>query len=166
MDSHFTQRTIKIGEILRARSELLATAESCSGGWVAKVCTDIPGSSDWFDAGFITYSNRAKQTMLGVSPVTLDVYGAVSEQTVLEMAQGALRHSDASWAVAISGIAGPGGGSPDKPVGSVWFACAGPQCLEAQRQQFAGDRDAVRRQSVAYVLDMLLQQLQALDNPQ
>ena len=101
---------------LRGRGEWLATAESCTGGWVAKICTDLAGSSEWFERGFVTYSNAAKQESLGVSTETLDHYGAVSEQTVQEMAAGVLQHSRAQWALAISGLAGPGGGSREKPV--------------------------------------------------
>ncbi len=163
MDTVLIETAREVGEILRARGELLATAESCTGGWVAKTCTDIVGSSGWFDCGFVTYSNPAKQAMLGILPATLDTHGAVSEQAVQAMAQGALRHSQASWALAISGIAGPGGGSPDKPVGTVWFAWAGPSRLLAENKLFKGDRDAVRRQSVLYAMDVLLKQLQAMD---
>ena len=141
-------------------------AESCTGGWVAKVCTDVAGSSDWFDSGFVTYSNHAKQTMIGVSQNTLETYGAVSEQTVLEMVQGVVRHSKADWAVAISGIAGPGGGSPEKPVGTVWFAWAGPEnWLHATQRLFEGDRESVRRQSVEHALAVLLQHLLAMGSP-
>lgn len=139
---------------LVSRNEMLATAESCTGGWVAKVCTDLAGSSVWFERGFVTYSNQAKQDMLGVSADTLDSHGAVSEQTVLEMVDGALSHSRAHWVLAISGIAGPGGGSADKPVGTVWFGWGGPSGWRYSQQHcFAGDRDAVRRQAVLHALD-------------
>ena len=111
---------------LTARNESLVTAESCTGGWIAKICTDLPGSSSWFERGFVTYSNASKQELLGVSARTLERHGAVSEATVREMVSGALRHSHAVWGLAVSGIAGPGGGSEDKPVGTVWFAWAGP----------------------------------------
>lgn len=141
---------------LVSRNEMLATAESCTGGWVAKVCTDLAGSSVWFERGFVTYSNQAKQDMLGVSADTLDRHGAVSEQAVLEMVDGTLRHSRAHWALAISGIAGPGGGSADKPVGTVWFGWGGPSgWRQTQQHCFTGDRDAVRRQAVLYALDGL-----------
>lgn len=163
MDDQLSSSATDLGVILSARGELLTTAESCTGGWVAKVCTDIAGSSDWFDAGFITYSNHAKRTMLGVAESTLETHGAVSEQTVLEMAQGALRQSRAGWAVAISGVAGPTGGSADKPVGTVWFAWAGANLLRAEQQLFKGDRESVRRQSVAFVLDVLLQHVRAAE---
>ncbi|MCG6866879.1 MAG: nicotinamide-nucleotide amidohydrolase family protein [Thiogranum sp.] len=143
---------------LAARGDMLATAESCTGGWVAKVCTDLAGSSVWFERGFVTYSNAAKQEMLGVAADTLTRFGAVSEQTVLEMVEGALAHSRARWALAISGVAGPGGSTADKPVGSVWFAWAGPDAWRlARRCQFDGDRDAVRYQAVRTALEVLLQ---------
>ena len=164
MDENLSESVIALGDQLRRRGESLVTAESCTGGWLAKVCTDIAGSSDWFEAGFVTYSNSAKQSMLGVSSDTLETYGAVSEQTVREMAQGAIQQSKADWTVAISGIAGPGGGSPDKPVGTVWFAGAGPEkWMLAQRMLFEGDREAVRRQAVEHALALLYQRIQAVD---
>ena len=137
---------------------MLATAESCTGGWIAKCCTDMAGSSAWFDRGFITYSNAAKQDMLGVRAETLAQYGAVSEAVVAEMATGALRHSQAHIAVAVSGIAGPSGGSPEKPVGTVCFAWAmrNGEVL-TKTCQFAGDREAVRWQSVVFALNGILQ---------
>lgn len=139
----------------------MVTAESCTGGWVAKAITDVPGSSDWFDGGYVTYSNAAKMRDLGVSQVTLQTHGAVSEATVLEMASGALRVSGADVAVAVSGIAGPDGGVPGKPVGTVWFAAAvrrGEEIVsKSSRQFFERDRDAVRRRSVEYALEMILQ---------
>ena len=147
----------QLAAALLQRHQTLAVAESCTGGWVAKVLTDLPGSSRWFDRGFVTYSNAAKQEMLGVSAATLDVAGAVSEATVREMAAGVLAHSPADMALAISGIAGPGGATPGKPVGTVCFAWAtrvGLQRMETV--QFAGDRDAVRRQSVARALRGLI----------
>ena len=147
----------QVGEQLLAQHQLLAVAESCTGGWVAKCLTDIAGSSGWFDRGFVTYSNDAKQTMLGVSAATLDAAGAVSEATVREMAAGVLKNSKADVAVAISGIAGPGGAMPGKPVGTVCFAwarAAGEQ--RAETCHFRGDREAVRRQSVAHALQGLL----------
>lgn len=147
----------QLGERLGARGMLAATAESCTGGWVAKVITDIAGSSLWFDRGFVTYSNQAKQEMLGVSGETLTTEGAVSEATVVEMARGALRNSQASVAVSLSGIAGPGGGSPEKPVGTVWFAWASKEGkVETRMERLTGDREAVRRQAVALALQGLL----------
>lgn len=150
----------RLGKVLLARGLRLVTAESCTGGWVAKVVTDIAGSSDWFDRGFVTYSNAAKEDMLGVCGETLAQHGAVSEPVVLEMAAGALRHSQAQVAVAVSGIAGPGGGSGDKPVGTVWFAWSIPGAPAwAQRLQFAGERDEVRHQAVRVALEALLERL-------
>lgn len=140
----------------------LATAESCTGGWVAKVITDLPGSSLWFDRGFVTYSNAAKEEMLGVCPETLKVHGAVSEPTVREMVAGALARSQAQVAVAISGIAGPGGGSQDKPVGTVWFGWALPEGpISTLCRRLDGDREAVRIQSVRVALEGLLERLPA-----
>lgn len=145
-----------LAALLVARSEMLTTAESCTGGWVAKVCTDLAGSSAWFDRGFVSYSNQAKQDMLGVSAATLSSCGAVSEQAVEEMVSGALASSRAQWALAISGIAGPGGGTADKPVGTVWFAWGGPAGWRfAQRCCFEGGRDAVRRQAMLRALEVV-----------
>ncbi len=152
----------RVGSLLLEQDRLLATAESCTGGWVAKCITDIAGSSAWFDRGFVTYSNHAKQDMLGVTAATLQVHGAVSEATVSEMARGALAHSAADIAVAVSGIAGPGGGVPDKPVGTVcfaWLVSGGAPRVETR--QFDGDREAVRRQSVARALEGLVDVLGA-----
>jgi len=134
----------------------VTTAESCTGGWVAKACTDLAGSSDWFGTGYVTYSNEAKRAELGVPEQLLKTYGAVSEPVVRAMAQGALTRSGADLAVAISGIAGPGGGSPDKPVGTVWFAWSRRRGTElvttARLAHYAGDREAIRRQAVAAAL--------------
>lgn len=141
-----------LGRALLARGWWLSTAESCTGGWVAQSLTAVAGSSAWFERGFVTYSNRAKQEMLGVPEVTLQNDGAVSEATVLAMARGALAHSPAQLSVAISGIAGPGGGSAAKPVGTVWFAWAYPDGAHADKRVFDGDREAVRLQAVAHAL--------------
>ncbi|MGH8282563.1 MAG: nicotinamide-nucleotide amidase [Gammaproteobacteria bacterium] len=152
-DAALKELTAELGRVLLQRSLKLATAESCTGGWIAKCITDIAGSSGWFDRGFVTYSNAAKQAMLGVRATTLTEHGAVSEATVLEMATGALTHSEATLAVAVSGIAGPTGGSPDKPVGLVWIAWAWPDGkATVKRFQFAGGREAVRRMAVAEAL--------------
>lgn len=156
-DEQLQQLSHRIGEQLKRRQATVTAAESCTGGWIAKVFTDISGSSAWFERGFVTYSNEAKQQMVGVQDTTLQQHGAVSEQTVREMATGAAKAAAAEYAIAVSGIAGPEGGTPDKPVGTVWFAIVGPEGrVLAQRQIFAGDRDAVRRQSVAWVLQTLL----------
>lgn len=150
----------KVGERFAAARRRVATAESCTGGWIAKALTDVPGSSQWFECGFVTYSNRAKTRDLGVEPQTLAQQGAVSEATVREMASGALHRSGADAAVAVSGIAGPDGGLPDKPVGTVWFCTVrrggdGTIALEARVEHFAGDREAVRRATVALALRLL-----------
>lgn len=156
MDQELELRARHLGECLRARGWLLASAESCTGGWIAEAVTAIAGSSEWFDRGFVTYSNRAKQEMLGVSAQTLAQHGAVSLPVVREMIAGALAHSAADLAVAVSGIAGPSGGTPDKPVGMVclaWGSRAG--AVETSTQQFVGDREAVRRQTVLFALETL-----------
>ncbi len=139
---------------------VLATAESCTGGWISKCVTDIPGSSAWLDRGFVTYTNAAKQDMLAVAGATLEQYGAVSEATVTEMALGALANSLANVAVAVSGIAGPGGGTPDKPVGTVYFAWAidGHDPV-TRRELFPGNREEVRRQTVRLALSELIRLL-------
>ena len=139
----------QVAVALQARHLMLATAESCTGGWIAKTITDIPGCSAWFDCGIAAYSYEAKQALLGVRPQTLEVHGAVSRETVIEMVSGALVNSGASVAVAVTGIAGPGGGSADKPVGTVWVAWKRRGgYARAQAFQFDGDREAVRRQTV------------------
>ena len=148
----------EVGALLGANGQKLATAESCTGGWVAQCLTAIAGSSDWFERGFVTYSNEAKQEMLGVARETLDRHGAVSVAAAQPMAQGALRRSRADWPVAITGIAGPSGGSPDKPVGTVCFGWAGPDGFTTTELcHLAGSRAEVRAQSVAYALHGVLQ---------
>jgi nicotinamide-nucleotide amidase len=145
---------------LKARRDVIVTAESCTGGWVAQELTAIAGSSAWFDRGFVTYSNAAKQEMLGVRAETLSRHGAVSEETASEMARGALEHSAGSVALAITGIAGPTGGSAEKPVGTVCFAWTRKgRTPTAETRRFAGDREAVRRQSVEHVLARVLELL-------
>ena len=157
MASDLEQLAARLGDQLINRGEWLAVAESCTGGWLAQTVTAIAGSSAWFDRGFVTYSNAAKAEMLGVPETTLARHGAVSEATARAMAQGTLVHSNANWSVAITGIAGPSGGSPEKPVGTVCFAWAGKDggCI-AQTCQFAGDRAAVREQSVLHALQGML----------
>lgn len=151
----------RVGAQLKAQGLMLATAESCTGGWVAQAVTSIAGSSDWFERGFVTYSDAAKRDMLGVSAEVLGAHGAVSEQTARAMAAGALARSRAQVAVAITGIAGPGGGSAQKPVGTVCFAWSATQgVVRAQTRQFAGDRESVRRQSVFAALQGVLELLQ------
>jgi nicotinamide-nucleotide amidase len=153
-----TELATLVGAKLKARGVMLATAESCTGGWAAQAVTAIAGSSDWFERGFVTYSDLAKQEMLGVSAATLARYGAVSEQTAREMASGALARSRAQVAVAITGIAGPAGGSAEKPVGTVCFAWSGKNMVAgAQTRLFEGDRESVRRQSVIVALQGVLE---------
>jgi nicotinamide-nucleotide amidase len=150
----------RLGAALLSRGEWLAVAESCTGGWLAQSVTAIAGSSAWFDRGFVTYSNAAKADMLGVPESTLERHGAVSEATARAMAQGALAHSRADWSVAITGIAGPSGGTPEKPVGTVCFAWAQRDGgCEALTRRFIGDRAAVREQAVALALNGLLERL-------
>lgn len=142
-----------VGGMLHTHGQVLATAESCTGGWIAKLCTDIPGSSDWFEGGAVTYSNALKQALLGVTTTTLEQHGAVSRECALEMVAGALANLGASIAIAVTGIAGPAGGTPDKPVGTVWIAWQRrAETPQAEVFHFAGGRDAVRRQTVAHAL--------------
>jgi nicotinamide-nucleotide amidase len=159
-ESALSDLAIRVGRQLKAQGRKVATAESCTGGWVAKVVTDVAGSSAWFDCGFVVYSNEAKVRDLRVSTRVLKQHGAVSEMTARQMAQGALRASNAHVAVSITGIAGPDGGTPEKPVGTVWFGLAwrvGRKVeVIAQRKRFDGDRDAVRRQSVERALRLVL----------
>lgn len=152
-DDELQLQAERLGASLRDTKQMLVTAESCTGGWIAKTVTDVAGSSDWFDCGLAAYSYEAKQRLLGVRAETLEHFGAVSRETVLEMVSGALVHSGSTVAVAVTGIAGPGGGTEDKPVGTVWIAWKRrggyPQ---AELFHFEGDREAVRRQTVAAAL--------------
>lgn len=162
MDQELAWLSAQVGAALLERKLMLACAESCTGGWVAEVVTATAGSSGWFERGYVTYSNAAKQELLGVSADTLRRHGAVSEETVLAMAEGCLKRSHAQAALAISGVAGPGGGSPGKPVGTVCFAWAlRSGGGSAETLQLPGDREAVRRQSVIHALRGLLQRLAA-----
>lgn len=148
----------QLGQALNGSGKVIATAESCTGGWIAQVITSVPGSSVWFDRGFVTYSNTAKREMLGVEAKILSEFGAVSEQTAIAMALGALNHSPAQLTVAVTGIAGPGGGTPDKPLGTVCVAWAERDREPiAATHRFHGDRAAVRRQSVVVALQGLLE---------
>ena len=151
-----------VGARMKTKGLSLATAESCTGGWVSQAATAIAGSSDWFERGFVTYSNAAKMEMLGVKADTLRTHGAVSEETAREMAAGALRNSKAQVALAITGVAGPAGGTPDKPVGMVCFAWAVKGgAISSETHQFKGDRERVRRQSVIAALQGVLERLEA-----
>ncbi len=144
---------------LRARGLMMATAESCTGGLIAGACTDLSGSSDWFERGFVTYSNAAKHALLGVPALLIEQHGAVSEPVARAMATGALAHSPAQLAVAVTGVAGPTGGSAEKPVGTVWFGWATPQGVFTEHRRFDGDRAAVRQATVRHALAGLLQRL-------
>jgi nicotinamide-nucleotide amidase len=160
LDSELYRLAVEAGRALKAKGWMLVTAESCTGGWVAEAVTMVPGSSEWFERGFITYTDLAKQQMLGVQTVTLEMHGAVSEPTVREMAAGALARSPGHVALAVSGVAGPSGGTPAKPVGMV---CLGwglrgrePICVT---RYFPGDREAVRRLAVMAALEGLIEAL-------
>lgn len=156
MDDYSTSATV-LGAALKAHGFTLTLAESCTGGMVAQWVTSVAGSSAWFDRGFITYSNAAKIEMLGVSSQTLSQFGAVSEQTAAEMALGALKHSHAHIAGSVTGIAGPDGGTPDKPVGTVCFAwVANDFAIKTATQNFVGSRDEVRRQAAEFLITSLL----------
>src|SRR5580704_8271413 len=147
----------RAGQLLLQRQHRVAVAESCTGGWLAKCLTDVPGSSQWFERGYVTYSNAAKEQALGVAAEVLAIFGAVSRPAAEQMAAGALHHSDAELAIAITGIAGPDGGTAEKPVGLVWFARAqhegAPLALE---ERFGGDREAIRRAAVATALRLII----------
>jgi nicotinamide-nucleotide amidase len=147
---------VLVGARLQERGLVLACAESCTGGWVAQTVTAVAGSSAWFDRGFVTYSNQAKEDMLGVPAPILAQYGAVSEETARAMAVGALTHSLAQVALSITGIAGPSGGTPEKPVGLVCFGWAKGEAVRTESVRFDGDREAVRRQAVIHALQGLL----------
>ena len=150
----------KLGERLKAKGALLVTAESCTGGWAAQAVTAISGSSEWFERGFVTYSNPAKEEMLGVRPATIKKHGAVSDETAREMALGALERSRGTIALAITGVAGPTGATAAKPVGTVCFAWAVKgHAARAETRRFSGDRESVRRQSVEYALRKVLELL-------
>lgn len=152
--------TRNLGDALQQQGLLLSLAESCTGGMAASLITEIPGSSTWFESAHITYSNAAKISMLGVNPTTLETYGAVSEQTAIEMAHGALHRGRAHIAAAITGIAGPGGGTQAKPVGTVCFAWATPGHIVSTTRHFSGNRQQIRAQAVQAVFEGLLQLVQ------
>jgi nicotinamide-nucleotide amidase len=147
-------------DLLKTHGWKLATAESCTGGLIAACCTDVAGSSDWFDRGFVTYSNAAKTEMLGVDAALITQHGAVSEPAARAMVHGALQHSAAQVAVAVTGVAGPGGGSAAKPVGTVWLGWATPAGVVTELQHFAGDRAQVRTATVQHALQRLVALLQ------
>ena len=149
----------QLGEVLLHRGASVTLAESCTGGGIAKAITSVPGSSKWFEYGFVTYANEAKHSLLGVDNKVLQQQGAVSQQVVEKMAQGAIQASGADYAIAVSGIAGPDGGTTDKPVGTVWMCWVGPDKNLSQRFQFTGDRLAIREQAIKISLQELLQHI-------
>lgn len=164
-DKETTLIVEQLADYFLKNNKRLTVAESCTGGWIAKVLTDLAGSSAWFERGFVTYSNEAKQDMLQVASSTLDAFGAVSQETVIEMATGALKNSHADFSLSVSGIAGPDGGTEEKPVGLVWFAWARKldsdqhKIISSESKIFSGDRNAVRQQAVDYALSRLLENL-------
>lgn len=145
-----------LADLLRGKQWMMATAESCTGGLIAGACTDLAGSSDWFERGFVTYSNAAKTELLGVDAALIAAHGAVSEPVARAMAEGAVAHSLAQVAVAVTGVAGPSGGSADKPVGTVWFGWSVGGQLRSERRRFDGDRATVRAATVHYALQSLV----------
>jgi len=150
----------RVAAALTAAGQSVTVAESCTGGWIARTLTDVAGSSAWFEYGFVCYGDRAKQTMIGVDPALIEAHGAVSRPVAEAMARGAQNTAGADWAVAVTGIAGPGGGSADKPVGTVWLAWAGPgRLLASEARHFDGNRRAVRCASVAAALSGLLSRM-------
>ena len=149
----------ELAEILQKKGWMMASAESCTGGLIAGACTDLSGSSNWFERGFVTYSNAAKTEMLGVDAALIEAHGAVSEAVARAMATGALRHSHAQVSVAVTGVAGPTGGSLDKPVGTVWFGWCVAETSTSEMHRFAGDRAAVRLQTVQLALTRLVELL-------
>ncbi len=158
MDTQFSKAVQELAALLERQQQVVAVAESCTGGWVAKVMTDMAGCSVWFDRGFVTYTNEAKHQMLGVSMRTIESFGAVSEETVHEMALGVLNNSPARFSLAVSGIAGPSGATEDKPVGTVWFGWATRnEQVVAECCCFKGDREAVRAQAVVFGLHRLIE---------
>ncbi len=160
-DLFAAQAVLRLADLLRERDWKLATAESCTGGMIAAACTDLAGSSNWFERGFVSYSNEAKSELLGVDPALIASHGAVSEVVVRAMAFGAIRHSHAQASVAVTGVAGPAGGSQAKPVGTVWFGFQVDGLLTSETRLFSGHRAAVREATVRHALNRLVQLLTA-----
>jgi nicotinamide-nucleotide amidase len=158
-EAEFTNLAGELADRLMAKGWSMAAAESCTGGWIAKCCTDLAGSSAWFDRGFVTYSNKAKTELLDVDAGVLEESGAVSREVARQMADGARRGAGVEIAVAVTGIAGPEGGTDDKPVGTVWFSWSGEGWTDDEQVRFHGGRDAVRRQTVSHALRGLLERL-------
>ena len=161
VDARIAELAVALGERLQQRGWMLATAESCTGGWIAEAVTAVAGSSQWFERGFVSYSNRSKQELLGVSAATLAQHGAVSVETAREMASGARAASGVDVALSVTGIAGPGGGSPGRPVGTVCFGWASRSGVTSEQRHFPGDRESVRRQSVIHALEGVIASLDA-----
>lgn len=160
MNEQLLEQVRDLGGILSSRGECLCTAESCTGGWISQAVTAVPGSSGWFGTGLVTYSNEAKMRLLSVRASTLEQFGAVSAETVEEMANGALNVSHADWAVAVSGVAGPGGGTAEKPVGLVWLAwMQRGRMPDSRRFVFDGDRRRIRLSAVEFAVAGLLERL-------
>ena len=156
MENELYEFSERLGKWLMAKGKMVATAESCTGGWIAQSLTEVPGSSTWFDRGFVTYSNSAKTQMLGVKYETLETYGAVSAETAKEMVLGALAWSEAHFAIAVTGIAGPDGGTAEKPVGTVFVAWASKDgVISVKKNQFKGSRHQIRVQSVQLAIQGL-----------
>lgn len=153
LSTELTSSMSQIRQMLQSHQAMLACAESCTGGWIAKLITDQPGASAWFDRGFVTYSNAAKQQMLGVPETLLEQHGAVSQPVAEAMAAGVIEHSSAAFALAVTGVAGPGGGSAAKPVGTVWLAWAGPSGVRSRLRHFTGNRDQIRQATVKAALE-------------
>ena len=162
MNKNSEELTFELSQLLRQAGLMICTAESCTGGLIAKTLTDLAGSSAWFERGFVTYSNQSKVDMLGVQPASLEQFGAVSEEVAAEMVRGALSHSKAQVAIAVTGIAGPGGGSEEKPVGTVCFGFAVNAHRVIETQWFGGDRQQVRQASLVYALTRIIALLKAL----
>ena len=164
MDGQIYDLAERVGRALESRGYMMTTAESCTGGWIAEAITMVPGSSAWFERGFVTYTYISKREMLGVGGDTLEAHGAVSEEVVREMAEGAIARSHAQVSVAVSGVAGPGGGSPEKPVGTVCFAWSGKKgSMGSTVRRLRGSRATIRRQSVALALEGLLRRLEGTE---
>lgn len=154
MDNELFELAQQLGLLLKSKEKIIATAESCTGGWLAQIITEVSGSSAWFDRGFVTYSNAAKMQMLGIKSETFDKFGAVSAQTAVEMVKGALDHSDADCAIAVTGIAGPEGGTAEKPIGTVFIAWAYKnQEVKVIQKKLTGNRHEIRRQTVKIALE-------------
>jgi nicotinamide-nucleotide amidase len=161
-DEKLYELALRVGATLKSKGMMMTTAESCTGGWIAQAVTAVPGSSEWFERGFVVYTYISKREMLGVKPETLEQHGAVSQETTREMTAGALARSHAQVAVSVSGTAGPSGGTPQKPVGTVCFGWGVKDgVVQVATQHFTGDREAVRRQAVVFALERVLAVLDA-----